>query len=135
MNDTIAVYQGKKYSADWADWIQEEDIILLRSTDEQEVEEKGFEVNERKDSLYKGFKYVSKEEVTEFYREYAYVQYKGHRWSVFAEDGDKLLIEISNLEPEEMDRMEIDFASDACTGAKWVNKDEVTIEIERRSLL
>lgn len=134
MNDTIAVYQGKKYSAGY----KTADIIILRSTDEQEVKEKGFTPLVPPKGIttpFKGVKYVSKDELSELYQETARITYKGYKGLVIAEEGDKIEIWITNLMPEDAEKLQMDRATDHGTYTKLVNKDEVTIEIERRSLL
>jgi hypothetical protein len=123
MDERWAIYKGIKYSAA----LRLDGSILLRSTDERDIQN-GFQTRDvRKDSPYKCFKTVSKNEVSEVYDIIVKAEYKGYMGDVLEENGDKVFIQIPNLLPEEAQRLQMEYATDPGIYVKWVPKSEVKL--------
>lgn len=128
-NGIFAIYNGTEYSADYKD----ENDVLLRSTNEMDIRN-GFQPNNNKDSQYKCFKIVPRNDISELYDIVNKVEYKGHVGNILEEQGNKILIEIDNLLEDEAHALKMDYATDKGIYAKWINKSDVKINTEKVEL-
>ena len=115
-NDIYAIYKGKEYEVG----AMNSDIVSLRSYDPSDVSD-GF-------SLYKGVVYIKRvhrSELEEIYRISTYAEYKGIKFQVIKEDGDKILLSnlIGDYRVFESLGMKM---VDKGVYEKWVDKSDVT---------
>ena len=125
----FAIYNGVEYSADYKD----ERDILLRSTNIMDIKN-GFQPNNNKDSQYKCFKIVPRNDISELYNIVNKVEYKGHIGNILEEQGNRILIEIDNLLEDKAQALKMDYATDKGIYAKWVDKSDVKINTEKIKL-
>jgi len=122
---TTAIYNKKIYDAS----IKPDGTVTLISYDKAD-EQNGF-------GLYKGMAYiknVNRTALTDLFKTISKVEYKGHAGNILEDQGNKILIEIDNLLEDEAQAFKMDYATDKGIYAKWVNKSEVKINIEKIKL-
>ena len=120
LDDTIAVYHGKEYSAS----NNEEGIINLISEDPNEVKEGFYQYDE---TYY--LKTVQRYELEALFERKFKALYKGYNCLILDEEGDRILIEIFSISPEDFDKLKMDRATSHASAAKWIPKSEAEIKI------
>ncbi len=118
-DSNIAVYKGKEYEAT----INEDKTINLISDNAMDQKE-GFN--------FYGIRYgktVQCKELEALFRRRFTALYGGYSSLILDEEGDRILIEIFSISPEDFDKLKMDRATSHASAAKWIPKSEAEIKI------
>lgn len=124
-NGIYAIYMGKEYEAGYKD----PETLILRSSNSSDLDN-GF-------SLHKGIIYtksVHRRDLKQVYKISTIATYKGYKFEVLKEDGDKILLSVMSGDYRIYENLGMDMV-DRGIYQKWVNKNEVTSLYEEKNTM
>lgn len=127
--ERFAVYHNKTYSADY---IKGKGIVL-RSKDRSDIDNNDFQKYDGYNKEIVAIKFVDKSEISEFYQLNTTALYSGYKFEVLEEKD--AMVSIVAMTGDYRDWLNLGMKCiDKGVYQKWVNKDEVKIEIVKEQL-